>query len=144
MFVAIKFALLGTRGDLHWLYTRRTAVLDFEHGPFGLETFRRNLAHIHAICSEQKAKLILGTPPYYHAWAELDKGKVFADGWQRGIDAENKIIRAFAAKTQGVFLAEVAQSFTPSSQEMIDFVHFTAEGNEKIAEAFYKAIISRR
>jgi lysophospholipase L1-like esterase len=143
VFVETQAALLGDRGDLHWLYTRPTAYrFDFERGPFGLDTFRRNLMHIRAICREHKAKLVLGTPPYYRLLAERQRslGKDFPGAWQRGIDAENAIIRDVASKTPNVFLAEVAESFSPTELEMLDFCHFTEKGNERVAESFYKAI----
>ncbi|MEK9145670.1 MAG: hypothetical protein AAB339_08690, partial [Elusimicrobiota bacterium] len=92
------------------------------------------------------ARLILGTPPFYreHAddlqWARESPGVSFGAPWQRGIDAENDIIRALARADKNVVLAEAARSFAPSRETMTDFCHLTEAGNRKIAEAFLAAL----
>ena len=139
-YVLTRRALAGDRGDLWSLYTRAGSTYDFEHGPFGLETFRRNLLSINALCKTVGATLVLGTFQYYRPWAQQHNGIEFADAWQRGLDRENDIIRALPAADRNIRVAEVARSFTPGEKEMTDFCHLTAEGNRKIAAAFLEAI----
>ncbi|MFC1680009.1 SGNH/GDSL hydrolase family protein [Elusimicrobiota bacterium] len=143
LYVILRWELEGPRGDLHALYSRPGKAYDFENGPSGLKTFERNLRTIRAIAHEHGARLVLGTFQYYQPLAEQHFGKEFGDAWQRGINAENKIIRRIAAGHSEVGLAEVERSFVPDEESMIDFCHLKPKGTELVAKAFYRAIQSR-
>ncbi len=145
LWVQFRFSLTGDQRDLHELYTIH-GEFDFERGPFGLEAFRRNLLSLDALAAAHGAKLVLGTPPFYRAkadklqWALEAPGIPFGAPWQKGIDAENRVIRELARTRKNVRLAEVAGSFIPSERTMTDFCHLNADGNRKVAEAFYAAL----
>lgn len=140
MFTLLKWKLVGARADLHDHYTRPFGVYDFKNGPFGLDTFQRNLRHINELAESAGAKLVLGTPPFYYQGAERAFGKDFAAGFQRGIRLENQIIRELAAKEPNILLAEAAGSFTPAEEHMVDFCHFKPAGARLVAKAFYEAL----
>lgn len=143
VYTALRWRLVGPRGDLHAQFSRPTAY-DFKNGPFGLTTFRRNLESLHALARARGAVLVLGTAQYYRPWADAHFGAEFGEGWQRGIKAENEIQRELARRLPGAYLAEVAASFTPTEAEMVDFCHLTENGNALVAKAFAKAVLSAR
>ncbi len=97
MFVALRHLLIG-RYNLSMLYTRPEATYDFKNGPFGLETFRRNLRSINAVAKANNAKLILGTFQFYKPFAVKMQGPEFADAWEKGLNLENEIIRESCGK----------------------------------------------
>lgn len=140
--VLLKLKLIGPRSDLHAQFSRPTAY-DFENGPFGLDTFRRNLLTINAVSKLHGAKVVLGTPPYYRPWAEANFGPAFAAAWDKALEREREIIRDVARAEENVLLAEVARSFKPTTAEMTDFCHLTEAGNQRVAEAFYAAMLGR-
>lgn len=137
--VSTRWALVGSRGDLHALYSR-PGWYDFDKGPFGLPVFRRNLAHLNALAAANGARLVLGTFQYYEPWARERFGPVFAEGWGRGNRLQNEIVRELARREPNVLLAEVERSFSPTPAEMIDFCHLTERGNELVARAFQRAV----
>lgn len=139
LYTAVRWRLVGPRGDLHALFSRPGAY-DFQRGPFGLATFRENLKSLHALARSRGAVLVLGTAQYYQPWAEAHFGKDFAEGWRRGLAAENEIQRELARTLPGAELAEVAASFTPTEEHLTDFCHLTAKGNELVARAFHAAV----
>jgi lysophospholipase L1-like esterase len=145
LYVLGRSAFLGNRaeGNLWARYTRRTEM-DYENGPFGLATFRRNLRNIVAVAQANGAKVVIGTFQYYKEWAESNHSAEFADAWEHGIKEENRIIREIAASDPGVLLADVAEAFEPSPEYLWDFCHLTPSGNEKIAKEFYKALIPEK
>lgn len=138
-YTALRWRLVGPRGDLHARFSRPTAY-DFKNGPFGLATFRRNLESLHALARARGATLVIGTAQYYRPWADAHFGADFGGGWERGVKAENDIQRDLARRLPGAELAEVAGSFVPTEQEMVDFCHLTERGNELVAAAFFKAV----
>jgi hypothetical protein len=138
-YTALRWKLVGPRGDLHAQFSRPTAY-DFKKGPFGLRTFERNLESLHALTRARGARLVLGTAQYYRPWADAHFGADFGAGWERGIKAENAIQRALSRRLADVALADVANSFTPTEAEMTDFCHLTPRGNEFVARAFWKAL----
>lgn len=138
-YTALRWRLVGPRGDLHARFSRPTAY-DFKNGPFGLAAFRRNLVSLHAIARSRGATLVIGTAQYYRPWADSRFGPDFGEGWERGIAAENDVQRDLARSLPGAYLAEVARSFVPGEAEMVDFCHLTERGNELVADAFYKAL----
>lgn len=139
VYTALRWKLVGPRGDLHARFSRPTRY-DFEGGPYGLGAFEANLRSLHAVARGRGARLILGTAQYYQPWADANFGKEFGDGWRRGIEKENALQRRLAAELPGAQLAEVAASFAPTEAEMTDFCHLTAAGNEKVAKAFLAAV----
>lgn len=141
LYVLGRSAFLGneTAGNLWARYTRSTEM-DFVNGPFGLDTFRRNLRNIIAVARANGAKVVVGTFQYYKGWAENNLDAEFADAWERGIIEENRIIREIAASDPDVFLADVAAAFEPSPEYLWDFCHLTPRGNEQIAKEFHKAL----
>lgn len=139
LYTALRWKLLGPRGDLHAQFSRPTKY-DFENGPFGLDAFRRNLESLHALARARGATLILGTAQYYQPWADDHFGRDFGNGWRRGIAAENDIQRALARGLPGASLAEVAASFAPTPEHMTDFCHLTEAGNALVARAFHEAV----
>jgi lysophospholipase L1-like esterase len=140
LYVALRLAMAGPQPTLWGLFTRPGGKADFKNGPFGLETFRRNLRSINAIAQENGAKLVLGTFVYYKPWAYDHMYVGFAEGWRRGIDLHNKIIRELAATHPNIHLAEIEGSFAPTRAHMLDFCHLTETGNKLIAKAFYEEI----
>lgn len=140
LYVIARWELVGPRGELHALYSRPGKAYDFKNGPFGLPTFERNLRQIHAIAEVNGGKTVLGTFQYYRPLADKHLGEEFGAAWERGIRAENEIIRKLAAQVPGIHLAEIAGSFEPGPEHMTDFCHLTTEGNRLIAEAFLAAI----
>lgn len=139
VYTALRWKLVGPRGDLHAQFSRPTAY-DFRNGPFGLPTFRRNLESLHALARARGATLVLGTAQYYRPWADVHFGADFGAGWERGIKAENEAQRELARRLPGTVLAEVAGSFVPTEAEMTDFCHLTVRGNELVAKAFHQAM----
>ncbi len=139
VYTALRWKLVGPRGDLHAQFSRPTSY-DFKNGPFGLETFQRNLESLHALARARGATLVLGTAQYYRPWADAHFGKDFGEGWARGIAAENAIQRDLAKRLPGAQLAEVSDSFTPTEAEMTDFCHLTERGNALVAQAFLLAL----
>lgn len=141
LYVLLRWKLVGPRGDLHAMFSRPGLAYDFENGPFGLATYRRNLVHLDAIARENGARLVLGTPPFRDGAARSMFGEEFARGFRRGIDAHNAIVRELARSRPNVLLAEVSASFPePTDALMTDFCHFTAEGNRLVASAFRDAV----
>lgn len=140
--VSLRWALVGPRGELHALYSR-PGWYDFEHGPFGLSVFRRNLRMLNALVRLDGARLILGTPGFYEPDARARFGEAFADSWKRALAAENETVRDLARR-EGVGLAELERSYVPTSREHLDFCHFTEAGNELVARAFHKAVLAAR
>jgi lysophospholipase L1-like esterase len=143
LYVLGRSAFLGnkTAGNLWARYTRRTEM-DYENGPFGLDTFRRNLNSIVAVARANGAKVLIGTFQYYKESAERNFSAEFAGAWERGINEQNKIIREIAASNPEVILADVAAAFEPSAEYLWDFCHLTPGGNEKVARAFHSALIT--
>lgn len=139
VWVLLRWTLQGPSADLHDLYSRPGSY-DYEHGPFGLPTFERNLRELAALSRERGAKLVVGTPQFYSPWALAHFGDAFEEAFKRGLDAENEIVRALPKSERGVFVAEVARSFAPTEKEMTDFCHLTEAGNEKVAAAYFAAI----
>ena len=139
-FTLLKWKLIGARGDLHDHYTRPFGVYDYQAGPFGLQTYRRNLMTIHAVAKAVGARLVLGTAQYHKAGAERTLGRDFADGWEKGIATENGIVRELAKADRSILLADVERSFQPSDQTLVDFCHLTDAGGERVARAFYQAL----
>lgn len=139
VYTALRWRLVGPRGDLHAQFSR-PAAYDFARGPFGVETFGRNLESLHALARARGARLIIGTAQYYRPWADAHFGPEFGAAWERGLRAENDLQRALARRLPGARLAEVAGSFVPTEAEMTDFCHLTERGNELVARAFYRAI----
>ncbi len=140
LYTALRWKLVGPRGDLHAQFSRPTAY-DFKNGPFGLAAFEANLRSLHALARARKAVLVLGTAQYYRPWADKNFGAEFGEGWQRGLAAENELQRRLARELPGARLAEVAGSFTPTEEHMTDFCHLTAKGNELVARAFHAAVV---
>lgn len=139
VYTALRWKLVGPRGDLHAQFSRPTKY-DFAHGPFGLDTFRRNLESLGAVARQRGATLVLGTAVFYRPWADANFGADFGDGWERGIKAQNAIQRGLAKTIPGARLAEVAGSFAATEAEMTDFCHLTERGNALVAQAFFKAL----
>lgn len=140
LYVTLRLAFAKPPLNLWELYTRQDGTTDYENGPFGLETFRRNLRSINALAEANGAKLVLGTFVYYSPWAYDNMRSVFAEGWQRGIDSHNAIIRELAASQPNIRLAEIASTFKPTRAHMVDFCHLTQAGNKLIAKSFFEAI----
>lgn len=140
LFVAVRYALVGDRGNLWNLYTRFPVRMDFENGPFGVATFRRNLTSMHALCREHGARLVLGTFVYSRELAEREQGLEWADAWQRCIDLQNASIRALAAERPEILLADLARSIAADGSHFVDHCHLTPKGNRAIASAFLDAI----
>ncbi len=142
VFVAIRYALVGDRGNLWNLYTRFPVRLDFANGPFGVETFRRNLASMHALCREHGARLVLATFVYSRDLAEAEQGSDWAAAWERCIDLQNDAIRALAAERPDIVLVDLARSIVPDGEHLVDHCHFTPKGNRAVASAFFDALRS--
>ena len=140
LYTALRWKLVGPRGDLHAQFSRPTAY-DFKNGPFGLAAFEANLRSVHALARSRKAALVLGTAQYYRPWADAHFGPDFGEGWQRGLAAENELQRKLARALPGTQLADVAASFVPTEAHMTDFCHLTAKGNELVAKAFHAAVL---
>lgn len=140
VFVALRGYLVGFRGSMWSLYTRPWVPADLDNGPFGLSTFERNLRQIHALARAGGSQVVLGTFQYYRPWAEEHYGPRFAAAWQRGLDAQNELVRRLAASEPTIHLAEVARGFAPAPEHMTDFCHLTARGNEEIARVFAAAV----
>ena len=135
---------MGDRSSLWTLYTRFDNDTDLRRGPFGLDTFRRNLVSLNAICREHHAKVVLGTFQYYKPWAEIHRDQTWADAWEHGLARENDIIRALADSDDNIWCADVARSFVPTPEHMVDFCHLTTLGNRLIARAFFDTIEAMR
>lgn len=138
-YVLLRWRIVGPRGDLRALFTRPGSY-DFERGPFGLPTFERNLRTLNLLARSVGARLVLGTPPYHRAKAERRLGRAFADGWKKGLDAENAIVRRLAAGSSGILLADSARHVPVEDAYFQDFCHFTDEGGRLVAESFYDAL----
>jgi lysophospholipase L1-like esterase len=140
-FVLTRNLFIGgvAQGDLWSRYTRSTDT-DFENGPFGLETFRRNLESIIAVARTHGARIVLGTFLYYRPWADANMGRAFADAWEIGIEEQNRIIRDVANSSSGVLLADVAAVSELGEEHFWDFCHLTESGNELIAREFVRVI----
>jgi len=139
-FVMTRYWLIGDRGNMWSMYTVPGDGADLRGGPFGLGTFERNLRSIHAQARLAGAELVLGTFIYYYTWAEERRGELWASAWQRGLTAQNDIIRDLAANHASIHLADLARSFMPAERYMLDFCHFTEDGNREVAKTFAAAI----
>jgi lysophospholipase L1-like esterase len=139
-FVALRSYLVGYRGSMWNLYTRPGKGLDLVHGPFGLPTFERNLRSIDAMARLAGARVVLGTFQYYRPWAEVNQGPEWAAAWERGIDAQNDIIRDLARREENIRVADVARAFVPTPDHMLDLCHLKPPGNREIAAA-YAAVV---
>lgn len=139
LYTALRWKLVGPRGDLHAQFSRPTAY-DFKNGPFGLEAFEANLRSLHALARARKAVLVIGTAQYYRPWADEYFGADFGAGWERGIAAENDRQRMLARVLPGTELADVARAFVPTAEHMTDFCHLTAKGNDLVARVFHAAV----
>jgi lysophospholipase L1-like esterase len=140
VFVATRYSLVGSRGGMWQLYTRQGLSYNLQEGPFGLDTFERNLRSINAIAQENGARVVLGTFVFYRPWGESVFGTTWAEAWQTGIERQNDIIRTFAAGNANVSCADIARVFEPGEEHMLDYCHLKPAGNEAIARAFYEAI----
>ncbi|MBI3548533.1 MAG: SGNH/GDSL hydrolase family protein [Elusimicrobia bacterium] len=140
LYVAFRWKLEGPRGDLHALFSRPGKAYDFKNGPFGLAAFKRNLAALSALAKLHGAKIVLGTPLYSKAKADAMFGAEFAEGWQRGLDAENAIQRALPAADPNISIADISARLRPTDDMMIDFCHLTEAGNLAVARMFHDAI----
>ncbi len=139
-FVALRAYLVGYRGSMWSLYSRTEVRTDLQNGPFGLDTFRRNLRSMDAVSRLVGARLVVGTFQYYQPWAEEYHGPEWAAAWRRGLDLQNDIIRGLAASEDNIFLAEVERAFEPTPAHMTDFCHLTPLGNREIARTYAEAV----
>ncbi len=140
VYVVLRGAFTVPEGNLHSLYTRPCLKPDLEGGPYGLPIFERNLLNLDAMVRANGGRLVVGTFQYYRAWAEKKMAPGFAEAWDRGSRLENDVIRGLPAKRPGLTVAEIARSFVPSEETMLDFCHLTEAGNAHIAQGFYKEL----
>jgi len=101
------------------------------HGPFrGLDTYRRNIEHLIAVCRFRGMQLVLSTycqflfdrirdVPAYRKYAE-------------GIAGENRVVRELAER-HGLPLVDNAERVPRETKYFIDSIHFTPEGMEELA-----------
>ncbi len=127
---------------LFYRYQRPFARHDFSDPERGYRTFRRNLRHLGAMAESLGTVVVVGTFQFYKRhMVENWECQPCADAWEAGIARQNEIIRRQAMENERIELAEVARAFTPSEETMTDHVHLTAEGNRRVARAFYEAMI---
>jgi lysophospholipase L1-like esterase len=139
IFLGARIYLIGHRGRLDYLYTRRTTY-NWKDGPFGLDTFERNLTHMNSLSKGIGAETIVGTFLYYKPWAKQTQGQDFADGWERGIHLQNKIIRKLGQDLDKLHVVDLTKSIEPSLDYFVDFCHFTHKGNDYMASQFFDKI----
>lgn len=137
-FVLWRYKLVGSQGNLYSGYSR-PATWNFKDGPFGFETFERNIRSLHALARINSTKVILSSFLYHKDWAVIKYGQDFADAWEYGINEHNKILKKLASEFDDIIFSDLS-SYQTGVKTHIDFCHLTKFGNDIIAEEISQKI----
>jgi lysophospholipase L1-like esterase len=117
------------RNGVLFLVERERA--DISRSFLGLETYRRNIEHLIAVCKSRGITLVLSTYPYFlYPWIRND---VVHMKYHEGVQQENAVVRELA-KRHDLRLSDNAVLMPNDEKYFVDSVHYTPEGMQLLAE----------